>query len=105
MSLQLRSGREVPGVFIDRIPGGDQEKVLLRAVVGDVGVGFEEEEKWRLVNRVGVRGNSNAVGTIDGSKVAYNHPYGQCIVRFVFFIHKVDFVCYFSLSLLSILWV
>ena len=41
---------------------------------GGVRVSIEEELEWRRENIVIGRGESNAMGTTDGSKVASNNP-------------------------------
>ena len=53
--------------------GGDQEEFTPRVEGGGVGFGAEEEAEWIWENKVGGRGKSNASGTTDGLKVAYNN--------------------------------
>ena len=74
MIVQARSMGEGPDVFLERIPGGDQEKVTLRATGWGAGVDAEDEAEWRRENRVGGRGESNAAGIKDRSKVASKNP-------------------------------
>ena len=65
---------EGPGVFLERIPGGNKEEVTSRAAGGGGVFGSKEEEEWRRKNIVGGRGYINVAGTTDGSKLASNNP-------------------------------
>ena len=47
MSTWSRSVGEVPGVFLERISGGDQEEVTPRASDRGVGVDGKKETEWR----------------------------------------------------------
>ena len=76
-SAQEKAVGEVPSVFLESISGGDQEEATsgMTGKWGEgVGVGSKQEAEWRRENRVGGRGNSNALETTDGSKLASNNP-------------------------------
>ena len=67
ISAHARAVGEGLGVFLQRTPGGDQEEATSRATGGGgVRVGAGEETEWRRQNRVGGKGNSNAVVSTDG---------------------------------------